>query len=293
MRQAELARLALVWLLTTDGPVAWIGTAESPEGTADVLEVKPANGVSDPPLSRSVHAHAADDHVVGTAQRGAATSETGASGRRNAPRGGGPARRRAAPGQTTLELHMADYKTVNGIKLPHLITRGTEGHHAGGAQDQELQDQSRTSSPTRLRNDTRAVGRRLAARRLAALRAGARARPPRQAQLRVVVLDRHGRRHSGGDPSPSTPPGSQPLKVDGGRARSGEPRRVAGRARCSSTSSRRASFRYDAPLTLRRGLNNQTVTLEDRRLPGTGRRRRNGGAGDAAAPRRRRCSTRA
>jgi hypothetical protein len=22
---------------------------------------------------------------------------------------------------------MADYKTVNGIKLPHLITRGTEG----------------------------------------------------------------------------------------------------------------------------------------------------------------------
>src|SRR5262245_18382258 len=26
-RQAELARLALVWLVTTDGPVAWIGTA--------------------------------------------------------------------------------------------------------------------------------------------------------------------------------------------------------------------------------------------------------------------------
>src|SRR4029077_14264046 len=45
VRQAELARLAFVWLLTTDGPVAWIGTAQAPEGTADVLEVRPANGV--------------------------------------------------------------------------------------------------------------------------------------------------------------------------------------------------------------------------------------------------------
>src|SRR5205814_5290391 len=44
-RQAELARLALVWLLTTDGQVAWIGTAQAPEGTADVLEVRPANAV--------------------------------------------------------------------------------------------------------------------------------------------------------------------------------------------------------------------------------------------------------
>src|SRR5437588_645062 len=31
VRQAEMARLVLVWLLTADGPVTWIGTAESPE----------------------------------------------------------------------------------------------------------------------------------------------------------------------------------------------------------------------------------------------------------------------
>jgi hypothetical protein len=49
------------------------------------------------------------------------------------PSRGGDIRRRgataAAPlqGQATLELHMGDYRTVSGIKLPHLITRGTEG----------------------------------------------------------------------------------------------------------------------------------------------------------------------
>jgi len=114
-RQAELARLALVWLLTTDGPVAWIGTAESPEGTADVLEVKPANGVPTRLfLNPSTHVPLM---ITWSGQ----------------PSRGGDIRRRgaaaAAPpqGQATLELHMAEYKAVNGIKLPHLITRGTEG----------------------------------------------------------------------------------------------------------------------------------------------------------------------
>lgn len=115
-RQAELARLALVWLLTTDGQVAWIGTAQAPEGTADVLEIRPANGVPtrlflDPmthlPLMIT---------WSGQAGRGGDVRRRGAA----AP---------AAPpqGQATLELHMGDYKAVNGIKLPHLITRGPEG----------------------------------------------------------------------------------------------------------------------------------------------------------------------
>ena len=33
-------------MTTTDAPVAWIGTAQSPEGNADVLEVKNADGVA-------------------------------------------------------------------------------------------------------------------------------------------------------------------------------------------------------------------------------------------------------
>jgi len=115
-RQAELARLALVWLMTTDGPVAWIGTAQAPEGTADVLEVRPANGIPTRLfLDPTTHIPLM---ITWSGQ----------------PTRGGDIRRRgaaapAAPpqGQATLELHMGDYKTVNGIKLPHLITRGPEG----------------------------------------------------------------------------------------------------------------------------------------------------------------------
>ena len=50
------------------------------------------------------------------------------------PQAGAPAdaaqgrRGRGAQGPpVTLEMHLAEYKAVNGIKLPHLITRGTNG----------------------------------------------------------------------------------------------------------------------------------------------------------------------
>lgn len=115
-RQAELARLALVWLMMTDGPVAWIGTAQAPEGTADVLEVRPANGVPtrlflDP-----------TSHIPLMITWSGQPTRGGDIRRRGAAAPAPPAQ-----GQATLELHMGDYKTVNGIKLPHLITRGPEG----------------------------------------------------------------------------------------------------------------------------------------------------------------------
>jgi hypothetical protein len=114
-RQAELARLALVWLIETDGPVAWIGTAQAPEGTADVLEVKPANGVPtrlflDPTT-----------HLPLMITWSGQPSRGGDIRRRGAAAPAPPAQ-----GQATLVLHMGEYKAVNGIKLPHLITRGTE-----------------------------------------------------------------------------------------------------------------------------------------------------------------------
>ena len=115
-RQAELARLALVWLLTTDGQPAWVGTAQAPEGTADVLEVRPANGVPTRLFLEPITHLPLMITWSGQAGRGGDVRRRGAA----AP---------AAPpqGQATLELHMGDYKTVNGIKLPHLITRGPEG----------------------------------------------------------------------------------------------------------------------------------------------------------------------
>ena len=114
-RQAELARLALVWLLTVDGPVAWIGTAQAPEGTADVLEVKPANGVPTRLFLNPM------THLPLMITWSGQPSRGGDIRRRGAAAPPPPAQ-----GQATLVLHMSEYKAVNGIKLPHLITRGTE-----------------------------------------------------------------------------------------------------------------------------------------------------------------------
>ena len=117
-RQAELARLALVWLVATDAPAAWIGTAQAPEGTADVLELRPATGVPTRLfLDPSTHMPLM---ITWSGQ-----PSRGGDIRRRGAAAAAPAA--PAQGQATLELHMGEYKAVNGVKLPHLITRGTEG----------------------------------------------------------------------------------------------------------------------------------------------------------------------
>jgi uncharacterized membrane protein YgcG len=160
-RQTEVARLLLAILLTTDAPVAWVGTAESPDGTADVLEVKTADGVA----TRLFLESATHLPVMMTWGGGAQRAGRGGQGQGQgqgrggnfgqgggAPRGGDAAapplppapaagatpdtiqgrRTRPAGGGTpaTLEMHLSEYKVVNGLKLPHLITRGTNGETA-------------------------------------------------------------------------------------------------------------------------------------------------------------------
>jgi hypothetical protein len=142
-RRTEVARLLLAILLATDGQVAWIGTAQSPDGTADVLEVKSTDGVATRLfLDSSTHmplmmtwtgggqrAFRGGGQGQGGAARGGdapAAPPAGAApdtvqGRRTRPAGGASA---------TLEMHLSEYKAVNGIKLPHLITRGTNGETA-------------------------------------------------------------------------------------------------------------------------------------------------------------------
>ena len=126
-RQAELARLAIVWLLTTDGPVTWIGTAESPDGTADVLEVKPASGVPTRLFLESATHLPLMITWQGQPSRGGDLGRRVSGQGRRGGAGAGTPSPAAAPGQATLELYMSQYKAVNGIKLPHLITRGTAG----------------------------------------------------------------------------------------------------------------------------------------------------------------------
>lgn len=139
-RRTEVARLLLAFLLHTDGPVAWIGTAQSPDGTADVLEVKTADGTATRLFLDS------NTHIPlmmtwsGGGGRGGRGGQGGFRGRGDAAPGGPPqggaaadtiqgrGNRGGAP--ATLEMHLSEYKAVNGLKLPHLITRGTNGQTA-------------------------------------------------------------------------------------------------------------------------------------------------------------------
>jgi len=119
-RQTELARLMLVWFLTTDAPVSWVGTAESPDGNADVIEIRPAEG-----NPTRVFLDAATHMPLMLT-----TTGFGGRGRRGGGPGGGQGGgdgRGAAPAPITIETHLSEYKTVGGIKLPHLITRGVNG----------------------------------------------------------------------------------------------------------------------------------------------------------------------
>ena len=130
-RQTELSRFMLAWLLSVDGSATWIATAESPEGKADVVEITPANG----PVTRLFLDQDTRMPLMITWQGAAPQLVFGARGRggRGGERAGGaepaePGARRGGGGaareQATLQMTLGNYKTVNGVKLPHLITRG-------------------------------------------------------------------------------------------------------------------------------------------------------------------------
>lgn len=118
--QADLARFLFVWLLVADGPVAWVGTAEAPDGRADVLEITPRAG----PVTRLFLDQASHLPLMIT-WPGAAPQLVVVTGGRRGGRGGDAGASPAAGGQpATLQMTLAEYKTVNGIRLPHLVTRG-------------------------------------------------------------------------------------------------------------------------------------------------------------------------
>lgn len=124
-RQVELSRFMLAWLLTVDGDASWIATAESPDGKADVIEITAANR----PATRLFLDQTTHMPLMITWQGAAPQLIAVARGRggRGGQRGDGPpqdAQLPRAQQQATLQMTLGNYKTVNGVKLPHLITRG-------------------------------------------------------------------------------------------------------------------------------------------------------------------------
>ena len=156
-RRADFERLLVAFLLTTTAPVNWVGTAQSPDGTADVLEISSAAG----PVTRLLLDSASHLPLMLSWVGGAPRGGGGGGGRRGGGQRGGDAgdttqgapTAPAGPGDpgasaqgprapadgpragrpgggfqpATFEMHFSDYKTVNGIRLPHLITRGING----------------------------------------------------------------------------------------------------------------------------------------------------------------------
>jgi hypothetical protein len=122
-RQIELSRFMLAWLLTVDGDASWIATAESPDGKADVIEITAANR----PATRLFLDQTTHMPLMITWQGAAPQLIARARGGRGGQRGDGPppdAQPPRTPQQATLQMTLGNYKTVNGVKLPHLMTRG-------------------------------------------------------------------------------------------------------------------------------------------------------------------------
>lgn len=122
-RQTELARFLLIWLLEVDGPVNWVATAQAPDGMADVLEITPASG---PPVRLFLDQTSHVPLMLTWQGNAPQLLVAGRRGGRGAPDGEPAPGEGAAPNRppVTLQITLGEYKTVGGLRLPHLITRG-------------------------------------------------------------------------------------------------------------------------------------------------------------------------
>jgi hypothetical protein len=152
-RQTEVARVLLATLLASETPAKWIGTAVSPQATAEVLEITTADGTPTRllldsktymPLMLTWTGVAQDPLAALAGRAGFGRGRGGRGGRGGFGRGGFPGGQGGQRGQqggqtqpgatearadalsqpTTLRMFLSEYKAVNGVKLPHLLVRG-------------------------------------------------------------------------------------------------------------------------------------------------------------------------
>jgi hypothetical protein len=134
--RAELARLTVAMLLTSPASVplefVYSGEAEAPEGKADVIDVKGTGGFAAKLfLDKSTHRplmlayRGVAPRMVVQTQRGDGPSAVPRPAPGAEPGHGTPA---APPAeQVDINMFLDDYKSVDGMMLPHHITRSIGG----------------------------------------------------------------------------------------------------------------------------------------------------------------------
>ena len=142
-READVSRLLLMWLLKSDRPLAWIGIAESPDRTADVLEARFADGQptrlfidSSTHVPLMMQWEASPAPAGGRGGRGRGRRGGGGQGGGRGGRGGDPGdgppdaagtRQGGPPPVVTFDMAFFDHREVDGIRLPYVVTRGANG----------------------------------------------------------------------------------------------------------------------------------------------------------------------
>jgi hypothetical protein len=126
VRRADLMRYSLAWLLASDAPVSHVGVAEAPDGKADVLEYTPNEG---PPVRLFVDQ---ETHLPlmlswkGPQPRMMVRRTGPGASREDAERAAREAEA-TPPAEATFDMRLGDYRDVDGVQLPHEITRAING----------------------------------------------------------------------------------------------------------------------------------------------------------------------
>jgi hypothetical protein len=128
--QGELQRYLLVWLMRTDAQVTYAGEAEAEDGSAEVVEVKSEGST---PMrvffDQKTHLPLMLTYQGAQPRMMIRQARPGAAPGANAPPDAEEIRRRMAepPKMVTFEVRFSDFKTVDGVTLPHLVSQSVDG----------------------------------------------------------------------------------------------------------------------------------------------------------------------
>ncbi len=128
--QGELQRYLFVWLARTDAEMTYGGEAEAEDGKADVIDVRTGSGT---PMrvffDQETHLPLMLTYEGPQPRMMVRRSGGAPGGTAGPPPDAEEMRRRMAepPKMVTFEVRFSDFKDVNGVMLPHLMSQSVEG----------------------------------------------------------------------------------------------------------------------------------------------------------------------